>query len=123
MVSHKKNQFVCNRYSQSGYGPVYCSFCTAQCHECGKLGHIKRMYQSKHASRGGGTLHTKWQAYTNRGNCKDVRTVQNKTTTQTEEYPLHKINSQAATKSLMADMIINDQSVSMDCIQGQPLQS
>ena len=40
-VSHKRNEFVCYRCGQRGHGLAQCSFRSAQCHKCGKLGHIK----------------------------------------------------------------------------------
>ena len=78
------------------------------------------MCQSKKYSRGGGTSNSRNSrpTQTEGKNSRAVRTVQNETTTQTEEYPLHNVNSPAATKPLMVDMIINDQPVSMELDTG-----
>ena len=57
--NNKKNEFVCYRCRQSGHSPAHCSFQSAQCHKCEKLGHIKRMCQSKKTLRGGGTLNAR----------------------------------------------------------------
>ena len=51
-------------------------------------------------------------------NSRPIRNIQNETTTQTEEYPLHNVNSPAATKPLMVDIIINDQPVFMELDTG-----
>ena len=120
MVSNKKNEFVCYRCGQSGYCPTYYSFRSAQCHKCGKLGHIKRMCQSKKALRGGSTSNTRNSrpAQTESKNSKAIRNVPNEITTETEEYPLHNINSPATTKLLMVGVIINDQPVSMELDTG-----
>ena len=118
-MSNKKNTFVCYRYGQSGHSPAHCSFHAAQCHKCGKLGHIKRMCQSKKALRGEGTLNTRNSRpkQTESKNSRAIRNVQNETTTETE-FPLHNINSPATTKPLMVDVIINDQPVSMELDTG-----
>ena len=52
--------------------------------------------------------------------CKEsraIRNVQNEATKETE-YPLHNVNSPAATKLLMVDVIINDHPVSMELDTG-----
>ena len=118
-VSNKKNTFVCYRCGQNGHRPAHCSFRSAQCHKCEKLGHIKRMYQSKKALRSEGTSNTRNNrpTQTESKNSKAIRNVQNEITTETE-YPLHNINSPATTKPLMVDLIINDQPVSMELDTG-----
>jgi len=58
-VSCKKTEFICYRCGQSGYGPSNCAFRAAQCCKCGKVGHIKKMCQSKKTPRGGGASNTR----------------------------------------------------------------
>ena len=119
VVSNKKSTFVCYRCGQSGLRPAHCSFRSTQCHKCGRLGHIKRICQSKKALRGEGTSNTRNSrpTQTESKNSRTIRNVQNETTTEIE-YPLHNINSPAATKPLMVDVIINDQPVSMELNTG-----
>ena len=118
-VSYKKTEFVCYRCGQSGHSPAHCTFRTAQCHKCGKLGHIKRMCQSKKTPRVATQTRTvKPTQATQSKNFKPVRAVQNETEEQTEEYPLHKLGSPAATKPLMVELTINDQSLSMEVDTG-----
>ena len=81
------------------------------------------MCQSKKTLSGGGTLNARNSrpTQTEGKDSRPIRNVQNETTTQTEEYPLHNVNSPVATKPLMVDMIINDQPVSMELDMGSAL--
>ena len=115
-VSYKKTEFVCYRCGQSGHGPAHCTFRTAQCHKCGKIGHIKRMCQSKKTPRV--ATQTRSIKPTQNKNSQPVRAVQNETTEQTEEYPLHNVESPAATKPLLIEVMINDQLLSMEVDTG-----
>ena len=111
-VVSKKTEFVCYRCGQAGHNPANCTFRTAQCHKCGKIGHIKKVCQSKKSSRGGGTSNSRnsRQVLTQtkqNNNHKPVRAVQNETEGQTEEYPLHIVNSPAPTKPIMLEVMVN----------------
>ena len=55
---------------------------------------------------------------THSSNPRPVRAVQNETTEQTEEYPLHNVNSPAPNKPIMLEVVINNQSVSMELDTG-----
>jgi len=54
VVSHKKTELICYRCGQSGHGPSHCTFSAALCHKSGKVGHIKKMCQSKKTLKGWG---------------------------------------------------------------------
>ena len=119
----KKTEFVCYRCGQAGHNPANCTFRTAQCHKCGKIGYIKKMCQSRKASRGGSTSNTRNSrqvpAQTRQNsNHKSVRAVQNETEGQTEEYPLHIVTPPAPTKPIMLEVTVNNQSVSMELDTG-----
>ena len=118
-VVSKKTEFVCYRCGQAGHNPVNCTFRTTRCHKCGKIGHIKKVCQSRKASRGGGTSNTRNSrqipAQTRQNsNHKSVRAVQN----ETEEYPLHIVTSPAPTKPIKLEATVNNQSVSMELDTG-----
>jgi len=81
------------------------------------------MCQSNKTPRGGSASNTKTNKppFTHAGENKDskpVRTVQNETSTKTDEYPLHNVDSPAATKPLLIEVIINNQSISMEVDTG-----
>ena len=89
----KKIKLICYRCDSS-----HCALCTAQCHEYGRVGHIKKICHSKKTPRGWGCFKYKRSSkppFTQAGqskNSKPVRAVQNVTTIQTDEYPLHNID-------------------------------
>lgn len=81
------------------------------------------MCQSKKASRGGGTSNTRSsrQPPTQSKQSSDhrpVRAVQNETEGQTEEYPLHNVNSPTPTKPITLEVVVNNQTVSMELDTG-----
>jgi len=81
------------------------------------------MCQSKKTPRGGGVSNTRNNKppFTHAGESKDskpVRAIQNETSTQADEYPLHNVDSPAATKPLLIEVLINNQSISMEVDTG-----
>ena len=109
-MSNKKNIFVIDVGKVAiGQPIVTVLFRTAQCHKCGRLGHIKRMCQSKKALRGEGTSNSR-PTQTESKNSSVIRNVQNESTTETE-YSLHNINSPVTTKLLMVYRCDNSASI------------
>ena len=81
------------------------------------------MCQSKKAPRGGGTSNTRNSGQqptqaTQSSNPRPVRAVQDDTSEQTEEYSLHNVNSPVPNKPIMLEVVINNQSLSMELDTG-----
>ena len=85
-----------------GHFAWQCPFMNAKCHNCGKVGHIKKACRNKEDTGGsqpGATRWSKQQTKKSSGGKNNVKTFEPTDSTDTEEYPLYQLTETSGSKT------------------------